>query len=108
MLRGRTVARHGPDGIVEIALPDGDDPLDLLRDELGRYSPVAVPGLPRFAGGLVGYLGYDTVRFFEPSLALAEHPDLPDAIFLLADTVVAFDHAFGRLLLIANAAGGRR
>ena len=55
------------------------------------------------------------MRFFEPSLALAPHPDLPDAIFLLADTLVAFDHAFGRLLLIANAhvdgdeeAGSRR
>ena len=106
VLRGRTVARHGPDGVAEIALPDGEDPLDFLRGELGRYNPVAVPGLPRFSGGLVGYLGYDTVRFFEPSLALAEHPDLPDAVFLLADTVVAFDHAFGRLLLITHAEAG--
>ena len=40
-------------------------------------------------------------------LALAPHADLPDAIFLLADTVVAFDHAFGRLLLITNAHVGR-
>ena len=103
VLRGRTVARHGPDGVVEIVLPDGEDPLDFLRGELGRYNPVSVPGLPRFSGGLVGYLGYDTVRFFEPGLTLAEHPDLPDAVFLLADTVVAFDHAFGRLLLITHA-----
>jgi anthranilate synthase component 1 len=58
--------------------------------------------LPRFNGGLVGYLGYDAVRFFEPTLQLAPHPQLPDAIFLLADTVVAFDHAFGRMLLITN------
>ena len=60
-----------------------------------------LPGLPRFAGGLAGYLSYEMVRFFEPSVALKAHPDLPDAIFLQADTVVAFDHAFGRLLLIA-------
>ena len=106
VLRGRTVARHGPDGIAEIALPDGEDPLGFFRGELGRYNSVSVPGLPRFSGGLVGYLGYDTVRFFEPSLALADHPDLPDAIFLLADTVVAFDHAFGRLLLITHAQVG--
>ena len=103
VLRGRTVAQHGPHGSTEITLPDGDDPLDFLRGELGRYNPVSVPGLPRFSGGLVGYLGYDTVRFFEPSLTLAGHPDLPDAVFLLADTVVAFDHAFGRLLLITHA-----
>ncbi|MBP1703021.1 MAG: trpE [Chloroflexi bacterium] len=41
--------------------------------------------------------------FFEPSVRLSEHRSMPDAIFLLADTIVAFDHAFGRLLLIGNA-----
>jgi anthranilate synthase component 1 len=42
------------------------------------------------------------MRFFEPNVALQAHPELPDAILLLADTLVAFDHAFGRLLLIAR------
>ena len=69
---------------------------------------MTVPGLPRFVGGLVGYLGYEMMRFFEPVLKLEPRPDLPDAIFLQADTLVAFDHAYGRLLLIANAAGRRR
>ena len=103
VFRGRTVTRHSAAGAVTDPLPAGADPLDVLAAELGRYIPAPVPGLPRFAGGLVGYLGYDTVRFFEPTLPLPAHPDLPDGIFLLADTVVAFDHAFGRLLLIANA-----
>ena len=103
VLHGRTVTRHGPNGVTETLLTAGEDPLDFLRGELGRYNPISVPGLPRFSGGLVGYLGYDTVRFFEPSLALAERPDLPDAVFLLADTVVAFDHTFSRLLLITHA-----
>ena len=83
------------------------DPLDVLRAEMDRYRTAPVPGLPRFAGGLVGYLGYEMVRFFEPSVEIAPHAELPDAIFLLADTVVAFDHAFGRLLLIANVYPGR-
>jgi anthranilate synthase component 1 len=74
----------------------------MLREELAAHVPTPVPGLPRFAGGLVGYLGYDSVRYFEPSLELQPHPDLPDAIFMLADTVLAFDHAYGRLLLITN------
>ena len=78
------------------------DPLDALQAELARRPVESLPGLPRFAGGLVGYLGYEMMRFFEPSVALRPHADLPDAIFLLADTLVAFDHAFGRLLLIAN------
>lgn len=69
-------------------------------------NPVArskTPGLPRFSGGLVGYLGFETVRYFEPTLPLVPHPDLPEAILLLADTLIAFDHAYGKLLLIANA-----
>lgn len=91
-----------PDEIIIRSSHDGQDPLDALRAELSRYRILPVPGLPRFAGGLVGYLSYNVASYFEPSVPLASHPDLPDAIFLLADTLVAFDHAFGRLLLIAN------
>ncbi|PKO20580.1 MAG: anthranilate synthase component I [Chloroflexi bacterium HGW-Chloroflexi-1] len=103
VLRGRTLERHTASGVMVEHLPAGRDPLDALRAELAAYTPAPTPGLPRFAGGLVGYLGYEMARFFEPSLSLAPHADLPDAVFLLADTVIAFDHAFGRLLLIANA-----
>ncbi len=78
------------------------DPLDGLRAELDRFRSAAVPGLPRFAGGLVGYLSYEMIRYFEPSVAVEPHAELPDGLFLLTDTLVAFDHAFGRLLLIAN------
>ena len=53
--------------------------------------------------GLVGYLGYELAGRFESTLDLPQETSLPDAVLLLADTVVAFDHAFGRLLLIANA-----
>jgi anthranilate synthase component 1 len=103
VLRGRRVERHAYDDVSTATLSEDMDPLDALRDELARYRPLPVHGLPRFNGGLVGYLGYDSVRYFEPTLKLPPHPDLPDAIFLLADTVVAFDHAFGRMVLIANA-----
>jgi len=103
VLRGRNLERHNLQGISTTTLPDGANPLDTLRDELAQYRPQPAHGLPRFNGGLVGYLGYDAMRYFEPSLDLAPHPVLPDAIFLLADTLVAFDHAFGRMLLIANA-----
>lgn len=101
--RGRTMARCTADGVTYEVAPPGANPLDSLRAALARQTPQVVPGLPRFVGGLVGYLGYETMRFFEPTLALAPHPALPDAIFLQADTLVAFDHAYGRLLLIANA-----
>lgn len=78
-------------------------PLDFLRDEMAQYRLESVNGLPRFAGGLVGYLGYEMMRFFETAVPLTPNPDIADAILLFADTLVAFDHAFGKLLLITNA-----
>ena len=85
-------------------LAGGEDILHVLKAELARYRAADLPGLPRFAGGAVGYLGYDVVRSFEqlPDTAAAA-PDIPDAMFLLADTLVVFDHARHRLILLANA-----
>ncbi|MCS6773688.1 MAG: anthranilate synthase component I [Anaerolineae bacterium] len=85
-------------------LLDQGDVLDALRRELSRYHFVPLPHLPRFCGGLVGYVGYDVVRQFErlPNTA-TDVLQLPDAVFLLCDTLVAFDHARQRLLIIANA-----
>ncbi len=99
VLRGQTLAVHQAG---EVELRRVEDPLAALSTELEEMRSEVVPGLPRFTGGLAGYLGYEMMRFFEPSVALRPHDDLPDAIFLLADTVVAFDHAFGRLVLIAT------
>jgi anthranilate synthase component I len=82
------------------------DPLEYLKHELESCRPAQVPGLPRFTGGLVGYLGYEMIRYFEPSVGLEPHPELPDGIFLQTDTLVAFDHAFGKLVLIANLRDG--
>ena len=107
VLRGRQLEIHKlHDEQHEIEQQDLEglqNPLDSLRSVLDSYRYQAIPNLPRFTGGLVGYLGYEMMRFFEPSVPLVPHETLPDAIFLLADTLVAFDHAFGRLLLIGNA-----
>ncbi len=102
--KGNTVTRRSTNRTTTFDLPLGNDPLHVLQAELARFEPVPLPDLPRFVGGLVGYLGYDVIRFFEPKLAIGAAPDdLPEAIFMLADTLVAFDHARGRLLIIANA-----
>ncbi len=100
---------HSACGISTQRLGGGLGPSDVLRAALrgsatAPAAPAATPltGLPRFAGGLVGYLSYEMARYFEPSLSPVSHPDLPEAIFLLADTLVAFDHARGRMLLIAT------
>lgn len=83
------------------------DPLAALRREILPYQRPAMPGLPRFSGGLAGYWSYEMMRYFEPSVALQPHPELPEAIFLMADTLVAFDHAFGKLILMANLRAGQ-
>ncbi len=110
VLRGRCLEEHSADGEFSSLVLKDTNPLDFLRTQLGGYQPKFIPGLPRLFGGLVGYLGYETAAFFEPSaipnldsLSKGNASTLPDAIFLLADTIIAFDHAFGKLLLIANA-----
>jgi anthranilate synthase component I len=103
VLRGHHVEVHRTDGEGKEEFVVQEDPMECLREELNQYASPAIPGLPRFTGGLIGYLGYEMMRFFEPSVVLEPHADQPDGIFLLADTLVAFDHAFGKMLLIANA-----
>jgi anthranilate synthase component 1 len=86
------------------AIPHHQRPFDVLRKEMAHYHYTPLPGLPRLVGGLVGYLSYDAVRFFEPTLQLPLH-EVPDGIFLFCDTLVAFDHTRGRALAIALAHG---
>ena len=69
----------------------------------------AVPGLPRFAGGLVGYLAFDVVRSLEPRLRDGAKPDAlgcPDIFLLQADEFVVFDNLRGTLTLVTHADGG--
>lgn len=82
-----------------------DDVLAALEREMSVYRPVTHSGLPLFSGGMVGYLAYDAVRQFEPALG-PPPPDalgVPDALFVLADTLLVFDHRLRRVQVIANA-----
>jgi anthranilate synthase component I len=112
ILRNGSVEVKDADGVCVIKLNDGD-PTRFLQNELSRFPAVHVPNAPRFTGGLVGYLGYESVRFFEPTLSgKMEHAstalstNIPDGIYLLADTIVAFDHARRSIFLIANVLDG--
>ena len=89
------------------------DPTFFLQEEMNKFNFKAQAGVPRFIGGLVGYLGYESVRYFEPTLSekmkrtsSSLSASIPDGIYLLADTVIAFDHARRSLSLIANALDG--
>ncbi|MEO0447813.1 MAG: anthranilate synthase component I [Verrucomicrobiota bacterium] len=95
--------RHGDERTAYTAEADSE-PLREVENEMARFQPVPVEGLPLFSGGAVGYLGYDMVRFFEPTVEEAEGDDLnlPDLVFMIADSLVIFDHRFRRLQLVAN------
>ncbi len=68
-----------------------------------RYRPVPLPGLPRFSGGAVGYLGYDLVREFEKLPARARDDlGLPEVVLLLADRLLVFDNVTQKIQIIAN------
>jgi anthranilate synthase component I len=85
-------------------IQDGVDPLDALKRLMAEYHPVEVEGLPRFFGGAVGYLTYDMVRFFErlPDQT-TDDLDVPDAMFMITDTIVIFDHMLQKIKVVSNA-----
>jgi len=100
------------DGVLHDGPPHGpfvtrtvSDPLVAVHDVLQRYRPVPVRGLPRFAGGFVGYLGYDTVRAFE-RLPATTRDDLghPDCYLMLFDTLVVFDNVAMSMKVVSHAA----
>jgi anthranilate synthase component 1 len=71
---------------------------------MSRYQPVEVEGVPRFYGGAVGYVGYDTVRFFEDLPDDTEDDlDLPDLFFVITDKILIFDHVNHKIMAVCNA-----
>ncbi|MGZ9190106.1 MAG: chorismate-binding protein, partial [Nitrospira sp.] len=80
------------------------NPLERLRELMEEYRPVAVPGLPRFVGGAVGYFRYDMVRTFEELPTLRRDSlGMPDLAFLLTDTLLIFDNVSQKIKVVANA-----
>ncbi len=91
---------------VVLEMSESGDPLAFINDYLKRFNVAQVPGLPRFCGGLVGYFGYDTVRYIERRLASTKKPDtlnLPDIVLLLSTELVVFDNLSGKLYFIVYA-----
>src|SRR5690554_3444727 len=85
---------------VETESAEVDDPLAFVEAFQQRYRVAPVEGLPRFNGGLVGYFGYDSVRYVERKLAKCPNPDplgTPDILLMVSDAVVVFDNLAGKL-----------
>ena len=82
-----------------------EDPLAYVETFQSQYKVAEVDGLPRFNGGLVGYFGYDTVRYVEKRLKDSTPPDVlgtPDILLMVSDEVVVFDNLSGKLILICH------
>ncbi len=82
-----------------------DDPLESIHRFHARYRVPEIKGRPRFTGGLVGYFGYDTVRYVEPHLGSTAVPDPignPDILLMVSDEVIVFDNLAGRLYVVIH------
>src|SRR6266540_7452152 len=91
-------------GTPPVGLPTTGDPLAALRETVQLLHTEPLPGLPPLTGGMVGYIGYDAVRWLERLPELAERDlDIPELTMLLATDLAAFDHHEGTVTLIANA-----
>ncbi len=86
-------------------VPTPPDPLRLIEEEMRAYRPVALPGLPRFTGGAVGFIAYEYVHCIEPSVPVAPRDELgvPLLYFMLSDSLLIFDRAKQTLRLCVNA-----
>src|SRR5262245_20123280 len=98
---GERLARYSYIGYRPVPLDLGPgDPLPALA-RIADQKPVAAPGLPRFLGGAVGFIGYEAARHFERlPVAAGPAPALPENAFVLAENVAVFDHVTQRLKLI--------
>ncbi len=84
---------------------DAADPLAWIESFQERFRVPELPELPRFTGGLVGYFGYDTIRYIEPRLARNASPDTlqtPDILLMVSEEVVVFDNLSGRLYVVVH------
>jgi len=78
------------------------NPLNEIRGLMHGYKVVNIPGLPRFFGGMLGYIGYDMVRYFE---RLPDKPkddlNLPEGVLMLAKEIVIFDHRHHKIQIVS-------
>jgi len=101
--KGRRVEINQPKKKSRVKFIAPVNPLDEIKKIMSGFRPARIKGLPRFYGGLVGYMGYDTVRFFEniPD----KNPDelnSPDMLFMLTDTILVFDRVSHTVKIVSN------
>jgi anthranilate synthase component I len=105
---GQRLARYSfigtePYKILKTLSGDHLNPLPLIEKEMSVYKVIPVDGLPRFCGGAVGYLSYETASHFEklPSPVL-DPLNLPEALFMFTDTLLIFDHVTHKIKVVSH------
>ncbi len=103
--KGQTVEilKKTDKGFVKTESQNPEGPLAEIKSIIQKYKFVNVEGLPEFCGGLVGYMSYDTVRFYEniPDNN-PDDLDLFEAVFMLTDTILIFDHVSHKIKIVSN------
>lgn len=103
-VRGQHIRVLRDDQVVEEHL-DHEDPLAFIEAYKAPFKVADLPGLARFNGGLVGYFGYDTVRYIEPKLRASQPLDdigNPDILLMVSDEVIVFDNLAGKLHIVVH------
>lgn len=80
------------------------DPMAALQKELSAYQYIKVPEISTFTGGAIGYVSYDCIQYFEPKTArgLRDPLGIPESAFMIADTLLIFDHLFQSLKVVSH------
>jgi len=105
---GQRLARYSfigtePYRVLTTSGKDKTNPLPLIAEELNKYNIVTVSGLPRFCGGAVGYLAYETVTRFEELPSPDTNPlELPESLFMFVDTMLVFDHVTHKIKVLSH------
>ena len=105
---GHQVTVQGGDTILD--QQQVEDPLAYVESYQSQFKVPQLPGLPRFNGGLVGFFGYDIVRYIEKRLDKGDKPDpigTPDIMLMVSDDIVVFDNLRGSLFIITHADPGQ-
>ena len=111
VLAGENIARYSfigadPFKLVRVGPNDAiqGDPMLALERELSVYKYVKIPQVPTFTGGAIGYVAYDAIQHFEPKTArpLKDTLGIPEAVFMLADTLLIYDHLFQNIKVVSH------
>ena len=106
---GERLARYSflgtePSKVFTTSKKDNVDPLRMVEEEFKKYKSVPIEGLPRFHGGMVGYLSYEVAQYFERLPSPAKDPlKLPESKLMLADTLLIFDHLAHKIKVVSHA-----